>query len=357
MGYPITKNRMIDGGDEWVVGGKLTVEAAAEVEVEAGATITGLTGATTFASAAEVKTGTVTTKVIAPDTLLADLVDLGDGDGIVHVSPRGSDVTGDGTFLFPVATVTKAMTLLVSPTRMVISLAPGIYAEAAPVAWPTFKEARLLGPGSQFCSVSAVGASVFTVTPGVQDSTFTGYMQGFEIDHSAGAAQSGITFSNAGMTKKLNFYGHDVPFSADEPTDRSINVATHTDADNAIRIYWTGDGTQKEIGGTIYFNVNNLADRLHCEQLWLVGGSVADEDPPLVAVGAISTSNAAKEMRIRLYKCIVPLHNALSGGSATQVVTAVGCHSWVDYDDITPEIFAALDTGELIGSHSEVIVA
>jgi hypothetical protein len=73
MGYPITKNNMIDGGDEWVVGGTLTVQAAAVITVAGGATITGLTGATTFASSAEVKAGAVTSKVIAPDTLLAAL--------------------------------------------------------------------------------------------------------------------------------------------------------------------------------------------------------------------------------------------------------------------------------------------
>ena len=260
----------------------------------------------------------------------------------IHVNPSGSDTSGEGSILEPVKTLTKAMTL-VSATRMVIRLASGSYAEAAPVVWPTRKGVSLIGPGSQFCSISAVGTSVFTVTPGVQTSTFTGYMQGFEIDHSAGAAQSGITFNNTGMTKKLNFYTHDVPFSADDPTDKSIDVKTHTDADNAIRIYMTGDGTQKEIGGAIYFEVNNLADRLHCEQLWLVG--------------TITTPNVAKEMRIRLFRCIVPHAAALAGGNATQVVTAVECHSWIDYNDITPEVYAALDTAELTGSHSEVIVA
>jgi hypothetical protein len=70
MGYPITKNKMIDGGDEWVVGGTLTIEAAAVVTVAGGATITGLTGGeTTFATAAQIEAGTEAAKSIAPDQL------------------------------------------------------------------------------------------------------------------------------------------------------------------------------------------------------------------------------------------------------------------------------------------------
>ncbi len=65
MGYPIPENRMEDGGDKWVIGAGGTLEA------EAGATLTGITGATTFASDAEAITGTNTTKVISPKSLAA----------------------------------------------------------------------------------------------------------------------------------------------------------------------------------------------------------------------------------------------------------------------------------------------
>lgn len=58
MGYPISDNYSTDGGDELVIGGTLTVEE--------GATVTGLTGQTTFCSDAEVKAGTNTTKVVSP---------------------------------------------------------------------------------------------------------------------------------------------------------------------------------------------------------------------------------------------------------------------------------------------------
>jgi hypothetical protein len=73
--YSTTKNRMEQGGDVWSIDGELKISAEASVTVEQGATIEGLTGATTFASAAEAKAGTVTTKVIAPNTLKAAIDD------------------------------------------------------------------------------------------------------------------------------------------------------------------------------------------------------------------------------------------------------------------------------------------
>ncbi len=263
-------------------------------------------------------------------------------EGIIYVSPQGSDTYGNGSRCNPVKTLTKAVTL-VTTTRKVVHLFPGEYAEAAPVAWPTIKGVVIKGEGINCTSVSATGACVISVTPGVQTSTFTGYLEGMEIAHDAGDAQSGIKFDNTGMTKKLNFGIKNVTFSPDETTDKSIDVATHDDADNAIRVYVSGDGAQSEIGGAIYFNVNNLADRLHIENCWVIG--------------TITTPNVAKEFRMRLFKSILPTGAAVAGGNATQVVTAVCCYVWTDYDDITPEIYAALATGDLTGSHSEVIVA
>lgn len=63
MGNPVTANRMLPGGDEWVIGatGKLTFESGASVE--------GLVASATFASNAEALTGTNTTKVLSPARL------------------------------------------------------------------------------------------------------------------------------------------------------------------------------------------------------------------------------------------------------------------------------------------------
>ena len=71
MGNPITKNFMEPGGEKWVINGELALSEDGALTIEAGATITGLTGATTFASDAEAITGTNTTKVLSPKNLAA----------------------------------------------------------------------------------------------------------------------------------------------------------------------------------------------------------------------------------------------------------------------------------------------
>jgi hypothetical protein len=68
--------KFVTGGAITFAAGKLTIGADAELEVEAGATVTGLDGAATFASAAEAKTGTEAAKNISPATLRDVLVDV-----------------------------------------------------------------------------------------------------------------------------------------------------------------------------------------------------------------------------------------------------------------------------------------
>jgi hypothetical protein len=261
-------------------------------------------------------------------------------EGNIFVDPHGQ-----------IRTLAHAIQL-VTATRKTIVLAPGDYVEDAPVNWPTLTGVTVLGAGGAAVTriSSLTGTKVIQVTPGLQTSSFTGILQGVELVHDLGS-QSGIRFDNTAMTKKLGFNIIDCLFSPDDgEVDKSIDVAVHADADNSIRIYVQGKPGQNEIGGVVYFVVNNLADRLHLEHCWLVGGAI------LLAAGAIQTTNVAKELRVRLFKCIGPTNCILSGGNATQVVTCLDCFSWTDYDDNTPEVFAQLDSSDLIGSHSEVIV-
>ena len=292
-----------------------------------------------------VNEGSVTSASFKPITGLT----AGAAEVKVYVDPNGSDTAGAGSAIAPVATVTKALTL-VTATRRVIVLAPGDYAEAATLVWPTVNGVALISSGgSQVTTVSVPVAgqtSVITVTPGVQTSSFYGLIQGVEIDHSGvhpTHAQSGITFDNTGMTKKLNFSIKNCTGSCDAGTDKWVNVATHADADNAICIYISGDGVQSEVEGAINFVVNNNADRLHLEQVWIDG--------------TITTSATALEFRMRLYRCILPAGAATAGGNGLQYITSVNSYVWTDYDDLTPETYVALATGDLAGSHSEVIVA
>lgn len=73
--YGVTKNRMEQGGDTWSIDGALNFGATSSITVAEGATVNGLTGQTTFASAVEAKAGANTTKVISPSTLKAVIED------------------------------------------------------------------------------------------------------------------------------------------------------------------------------------------------------------------------------------------------------------------------------------------
>jgi hypothetical protein len=260
----------------------------------------------------------------------------------IYANKDGVD-DNNGSYFKPVKTITRALAL-VDATRLVVMVAPGSYEEPATLTWPLRKGVMLIGAGASCTSISAPSSTtgIITVAPGVQTSSFNGHLEGFEIVHDETADIDGITFSNASMTKKLGFTIKNCTFSPDSETDKSIHVETHSDSGNSIRIYVSGDGCQSEIGGAIYFNINNNADRLHLENCWIIG--------------TITTSSTAIEGRIRLFKCIVPHNAATGGGNAMQYITSVDSFSWIDYDDLTPEIYGQLDSSDLAGSHSEVIV-
>lgn len=259
----------------------------------------------------------------------------------IHVHPDGDDA-GNGSFLQPVATLTHAFEL-VSATRLVVRMAPGSYVEPATVTWPNRKEVRVLGAGCGQTSISITGysAKVFQVAPGAQSSTFTGYIEGVEIDHSGLTAlatygQIGFNFDNTSVTKKLNFSIKNCGWSWDSETDQSIKVV-HADTGNAVRIYVSGDGSQQEIGAS-YFAVANNADRLHFENCWLTGSV---------------TTVGADQLRVRLLRCIIPEHSvrvAVICNSGLVTVTLAQCLQWTDYDDTVAEIFEKAEASNVTGS-------
>ena len=257
----------------------------------------------------------------------------------IYVNKDGDDAC-NGSFYKPVATVTAALAL-VSSTRKVINVAPGAYAEAAALTWPSIGGVSLVGAGSSLTSISATGTTVFSVNPTAQTSTFTGLIQDIEIDHSAGDGQSGITFNNTSVARKLNFSLKGIGYSWDEDTDKSINIATHVTG-NAIRIYCSGYGDQTEVGA-IYFKVNDNADRLHLENMWLM---------------CTTTLSGADQIRVRALRCVIPEHTvavAFVGDSGLQTVTLVDCWQWTDYDDTVAEIFEHAESGNVTGSTAVVV--
>jgi len=250
----------------------------------------------------------------------------------LYVSKSGNDTHGTGSIDNPLLTIQAALDLATA-TRNTVFVAPGEYDES--LTWPTISGIKLIGQGregSVTLSDSGEDDEVINVTPGVQTATFEMWIENIFIDHSI-AGQDGIAFDNTDMTKKLNCYLRDVGGDADSATDRFI-VTTQGDTDNAIRIYWNGNNW--DVQGTIYMVAGNNGNRFYATGVVLQGG--------------LSTSAAAVAFDIRFFDCTI-LHEGVTGGNAAQTIIAARCIS--STGDGT---FAALDTADLAGSHTETVI-
>ncbi|MCX5646517.1 MAG: DUF1565 domain-containing protein [Phycisphaerae bacterium] len=247
----------------------------------------------------------------------------------IWTSKGGSDTVGDGSFTSPYATVTKALAA-VTATRTTILVMPGTYAEAAALVWPTISGVKLIGLGSMWqTTISAAGTSqVIGVAPGVQTESWEMWLENIYIDHGT-AGQDGLLLDNTGMDWKLNCYLRNVGGDADSASDKMLTTV-HGDADNAIRVYWSGDGGGG-VEGCVEFVGGNDGDRLHVDGVELNGG--------------LATSDTAVALDIRLRNCVV-LHEGISGGNAAQTLAIVNCFSQ------TGGTYAVADAGDVAGSQT-----
>jgi len=248
------------------------------------------------------------------------------------VSKSGNDTYGTGTWANPLLTIGAAFDL-VTATRKVVYVLDGNYDEA--LTWPTISGVKLIGMNREFgviLSDSGEDDQVIDVTPGVQTATFEMWIENIYIDH-GNAGQDGIAFDNTAMTKKLNCYIRDCGGDAASAADRFI-VTTQGDTNNAIRIYWEGNNGGVE--GTIYMVAGNDGNRFYATNVVLNGG--------------LSTSAAAVAFDIRFINCTI-LHEGVTGGNAAQTIIACG-----NFSHDGAGTFAALDTADLAGSHTETVI-
>ena len=147
------------------------------------------------------------------------------------------------------------------------------------------------------------------------------------------ASQDGILINNASTTKKIILSLTDVGSDNDDGTGGDMIATVHTDADNAIRIYWKGGSVE----GPINFTANNNGDRIYITDCELDGGLV--------------TNNLNLLLTMRIRNCMVK-HEGITGGNATQVIAVTGCYSSINGGSI-----AIFDASDVAGSQTETIVA
>jgi len=183
--------------------------------------------------------------------------------------------------------------------------------------------------------VTIVGAAAadycFKTVLGALGSTKSVFFSNLTIDHGDDATQIGIQIANVAATGRINVHLTDVTFESDGgnsiQSDHSVTTA-------AIR-FWANGGTFE---GPVNFVVNNTDDQIHFENSTLRGGLV--------------TGTVDIAMVIELFKCKV-LHEGVTGGHASQLLYAAYCLSETDAN---PNVFAALDTNDLAGSHTESLL-
>jgi hypothetical protein len=241
-----------------------------------------------------------------PDRLVLEAgasIDLPNSQ-ITVVAPDGSDTTGTGSWLSPVATLTKAMSLA-SATRLAIYMLPGSYVEPAVVTWPNLNGLRVIGLGKLgMVTVSSPLSTtgVVNINPTYTAATFQLALENVLV--SAIQANNGaILIDNAHMTKKLMLYLANVSTS---PEVYGTIVMSHTTAGQAIRIY--ADGID-EIAGLFSLVAANTGDRCRIKNSALMGG--------LSSVGAIASE-------IYLQNTVI-LAGGLSAIDGANKFSHVGC--------------------------------
>jgi hypothetical protein len=155
---------------------------------------------------------------------------------IIVVGPDGSDTTGTGSWMSPVATLTKALSLATA-VRPTIFMLPGEYEEAAMITWPNVSGLSIVGMGGVSISNGNAAAAVIDINPTYTASTFEISLTGITID---AVTQIGIRVDNAHMGKKMMLYLDRMAIEDDTPNGSSPGdslVTANTVTGQAIRIY------------------------------------------------------------------------------------------------------------------------
>jgi hypothetical protein len=206
--------------------------------------------------------------------------------------------------MFPLLTLTAALAA-VTATRSTVIVAPGVYAEAATLVWPTVTGVQLIGTD---VTVTAPGTTqVLGITPGAQAADFVVTIRG--VSFAPVDTQDGIKVVHTDVAQDLYLYLMSVGVANATATDYSLLVV-HDGVGQKVVIDWDGDDN---IGVTGKIDL-----------------AAADGDDDFTARGVRFEQDidAGTDIgsAITLQNCEI-LHEGFSGGGATVVVTLMGVYS------------------------------
>lgn len=188
----------------------------------------------------------------------------------IWVSTGGSDSVGTGTWDRPVASLTKAFTL-VTATRTIIYILPGAYEEAAGTTWPNYTGVAVIGFGeTSGVTISALGANpVITIKPTYTSANFSAAIENIYLEPLDDEDQDGLYIDNLNLGKK--FLLNLVNIGCESSGDGYSFHFLHGNTDDPIRI---SAYNLNEIGGAFVMAFGNSDDRLQIHESILDGGFV-----------------------------------------------------------------------------------
>ena len=221
----------------------------------------------------------------------------------------GNDTTGKGTRSAPMKTIEAAFALK-SATRNVMHLLPGTYIPAATMTLPAY-DFKFIGHGGPELVIVGGGDALtvthlFTRSAGALTATTTFLWQDLDLNH--GATYDGVRVDNTTAGKKIFLTFFHVECEGEGSTGRPVNVHTHGDTGNAVKIVADLCGCEWE--GEVYFAVGNSSDLIEIKNGRLTGGFV--------------TNATATAMKVILKNLVIPAVHA-TGGASQQVVNVWTC--------------------------------
>lgn len=191
---------------------------------------------------------------------------------------------------------------------------------------------KIVGEGVVEITGAAGADNCFSIVLGALSSTAEVWFKNIIVSHTDDATQVGIQIDNLAATKKLNVYVDDCEFDSDGGNSIDID---HSDTSNAIRLYCN----RSTFEGPVNVVVADAGDRFRFVNSVVRGGFVS--------------SAGDFDAEILFHNCVVK-HEGVTGGHANQRVISLGSYTETDAD---PNVYGALDTNDLAGSHTEQIVA
>lgn len=150
-----------------------------------------------------------------------------------------------------------------------------------------------------------------------------------DVDNDGGANQK----------LKMKFYNCVVEYSSSAATGIGINI-DHTYTSAAIQAYFMGNFFEKI--QAVDMVVKHASDTVRYNGIWVTGTTTRK---------ALNTSTDDIAAQLFIQYSRVDHENATSGGHASQSVISINSTSFV-----SGATYALLDTNDLTGSHSEVII-